>query len=161
MQKGLGHYISALDSENNQVISERTVARSDFEKYVLLDNSLPTETVEPATIEIVAPVLREGNYKWKGIYDGELISFSMTDADFKNSVHQEQVAFQHGSCIKCVLHIHKKVNEVGEVEITGYSVITVLEKSDGGIVTETPQGKKHRAYKKFIADQSDLFLGQR
>lgn len=148
---------SALDSESKQVISERTVPRSDFANYVLLDNSLPTETVEPATIEIVAPVLREGNYKWKGIYEGESISFSMTDADFKNAVHQEQIAFQHGSCIKCVLHIHRKVNEVGEVETTGYSVVTVLEKSDGGITTETSQGKKHRAYKKFIEDQTDLF----
>jgi hypothetical protein len=152
---------SALDSDNREAIAERTVPRSDFQKYVLLDNSLPTETVEAATIEIVAPVLREGNYKWKGIYEGEAISFSMTDADFKNSVHQEQVAFQHGSCIKCVLHIHRKVNEVGEVEITGYSAITVLEKSDGGISTETPQGKKHRAYKKFVEDQTDLFTGQR
>lgn len=152
---------SALDSEDNQVISERTVPRADFAKYILIDNSLPTETVESASIEIVAPVLREGNYKWKGIYEGESISFSMTDADFKNSVHQEKVAFQHGSCIKCVLQIHKKVSEVGEVEITGYSVITVLEKADGGIATETPQGKKYRAYKKFIADQTDLFPGQR
>lgn len=151
---------SALDSGNKEVISERTVPRSEFSKYVLLDNSLPTETVEPATIEIVAPVLREGNYKWKGIYEGDPISFSMTDADFKNSVHQEQVAFQHGSCIKCVLHIYRKVNEVGEVEVTGYSVITVLEKSDGGTTTETPQGKKHRAYKKFIEDQTDLFSDQ-
>jgi hypothetical protein len=152
---------SALDSESKQVISERTVPRSDFAKYVLLDNSLPTEKVDPAAIEIVAPVLREGNYKWKGIYGGESISFSMTDADFKNSVLQEQVAFQHGSCIKCVLHIHRKVNEVGEVETTGYSVVTVLEKSDGGTTTDTSQGKKHRAYKKFIEDQSDLFSGQR
>lgn len=152
---------STLDSESKQVISERTVPRSDFAMYVLLDTSLPIETVEPATIEIVAPVLREGNYKWKGIYEDESISFTMTDADFKNSVHQEQVAFQHGSCIKCVLHIHRKVNEVGEVETTGYSVVTVLEKSDGGITTETSQGKKHRAYKKFIDDQTDLFAGQR
>lgn len=152
---------STLDSESKQVIAGRTVPRSDFAKYVLLDNSLPTETVDPAMIEIVAPVLREGNYKWKGIYENESISFSMTDADFKNSVHQEQVAFQHGSCIKCVLHIHRKVNEVGEVETTGYSVVTVLEKSDGGITTETSQGKKHRAYKKFIDDQTDLFSAQR
>jgi hypothetical protein len=152
---------SSLNSKSEQVILERTVPRSDFSKFILLDNSLPTETIEPATIEIVAPVLREGNYKWKGIYEDESISFSMTDADFKNSVHQELIAFQHGSCIKCVLQINRKVNEVGEVEINGYSVITVLEKSDGGIATETPQGKKHRAYKKFIEDQPDLFSGKR
>ena len=124
---------------------------------VLVDNSLPTETFDGATIEIVAPVLKEGNYKWKGLYEGEAISFSMTDAEFKNAVLLEQVAFQHGSCINCVLQIHRKFNEIGEIEITGYSVVTVLDKTDGGKTHETPQGKKHRAYKKFVQDQRGLF----
>lgn len=148
---------SALDSSEKEVIREHLVPRSDFRMYVLVDNSLPTETVDGASIEIVAPVLKEGNYKWKGIYEGESISFSMTDADFKNAVLLKQVAFQHGSCINCVLQIHRKFNEIGEVEITGYSVVTVLDKADGGQTHETPQGKKHRAYKKFIQDQRGLF----
>ena len=148
---------SAVDSFNNDVIREHLVPRSDFRMYVLLDNSLPTETIDAATIEIVAPVLKEGNYKWKGIYNGESISFSMTDAEFKNAVLLEQVAFQHSSCINCVLQIHRKFNEIGEIEVTSYSVVTVIEKTDGGITHETPQGKKHRAYKKFVADQPGLF----
>lgn len=148
---------SAVDESNNDVLAERMVPRSDFRKYVLIDNNLPTETIDGACIEIVAPVLKEGNYKWKGIYDREPISFSMTDADFKNAVLQEKVAFQHGSYINCVLHIHRKFNEIGDIEITGYSVITVLDKTDGGTTHETLQGKKHRAYKKFIKDQRDLF----
>ena len=81
----------------------------------------------------------------------------MTDAEFKNAVLLEQVAFQHGSCINCVLQIHRKFNEIGEIEITGYSVVTVLDKTDGGKTHETPQGKKHRAYKKFVQDQRGLF----
>ena len=148
---------SAVDVSDNDVIREHLVPRSDFHMYVLVDNSLPTETVDGATIEIVAPVLKEGNYKWKGLYEGEAISFSMTDAEFKNAVLLEQVAFQHGSCINCVLQIHRKFNEIGEIEITGYSVVTVLDKTDGGRTHETPQGKKHRAYKKFVQDQRGLF----
>ena len=148
---------SAVDESNNDVIREHLVPRSDFRMYVLVDNSLPTETVDGATIEIVAPVLKEGNYRWKGIYKDESISFSMTDAEFKNAVLLEQVAFQHGSCINCVLQIHRKFNEIGEIEITGYSVVTVLDKTDGGQTHETPQGKKHRTYKKFIQDQRGLF----
>jgi len=148
---------SAVDMSNNDVVREHLVPRSDFRMYVLVDNSLPTETVDGATIEIVAPVLKEGNYKWKGIYEGESINFSMTDAEFKNAVLLEQVAFQHGSCINCVLQIHRKFNEIGEIEITGYSVVTVLDKTDGGQTHETPQGKKHRAYKKFVQGQRDLF----
>ena len=117
---------------NNDVIREHLVPRSEFRLYVLVDNSLPVETVDGANIEIVAPVLKEGNYKWRGIYEGEAISFSMTDAEFKNAVLLEKVSFQHGSCINCVLQIYRKFNEIGDVEITGYSVVTVLEKTDGG-----------------------------
>ncbi|MCB6184216.1 hypothetical protein LIN78_11730 [Leeia sp. TBRC 13508] len=148
---------SALDSANKEVVQEHWVPRSDFHNYVLADNSFPTETIDGATIEIVAPVLKEGNYKWKGIYEGESISFSMTDAEFKNAVRLENVAFQHGSSINCVLQIHQKLNEVGDVEITGYSVVTVLDKTDGGNTHEMPQGKKHRAYKKLIQSQRSLF----
>jgi hypothetical protein len=148
---------SVLDSNNQDVTPERLVPRSDFTKYILNDNNLPTETVDGAIIEIVAPVLKEGNYKWKGLYDGNLISFSMADAEFKNSVLQEKVAFQHGSCINCVLQINRKFNEVGEIEVTGYSIITVIEKTDGSTTIETSQGKKHRAYKKFTLDQQGLF----
>lgn len=148
---------SALDADGQEVVKEHLVPRADFNKYVLIDNNLPTEAVEGAAIEIVAPVLKEGNYKWKGIYDGEPITFSMADAEFKNAVLQEQVAFQHGSCISCILHIHRKFNEIGEIDITGYSVVTVLNKTDGGTTMETPQGKRHRAYKKFIQDQQLLF----
>jgi hypothetical protein len=78
------------------------------------------ETIDTAVIEIIAPVLKEGNYKWKGIYDGLPISFWMIDAEFKNSVFQKQLTFQHGSCINCVFNIQRKFNEIGEVKITGY-----------------------------------------
>lgn len=148
---------SAVDVAGNEVIREHLIPRSDFLLYVLVDNSLPIEVIDGATIEIVAPVLKEGNYKWKGIYKGESINFSMTDVEFKNAVLLEQVSFQHGSCINCILQVYRKVNEVGEIYITGYSVVTVLEKSDGGQVRETPQGKRHRAYKKFTQDQQGLF----
>jgi hypothetical protein len=148
---------SVLDAQNNAIAPERIVPRADFTKYILIDNNLPTQTIDGAIIEIVAPVLKEGNYKWKGIFEGEPISFSMTDAEFKNSVLQENITFQHGSCVNCVLQIGRKFNEIGEVEITGYSVVTVIEKTDGSSIMETPQGKKHRAYRKFIQDQQGLF----
>ncbi|NSL55902.1 hypothetical protein [Uliginosibacterium aquaticum] len=148
---------SAHDIINHDIVSEHLVRRTDFTKYILLDNSLPTETIDNAVIEIVAPVLKEGNFKWKGIYERETISFIMSDAEFKNSVLQKQISFQHGSCINCVLNIHRKFNEIGETEVTGYSVITVIDKTDGQSTIETPQGKRHREYKKLVMNQQVLF----
>lgn len=156
-EKVTGIGFSAISQDGEAIDQEKFVPRADFKKYVLITNELPIETINSAFIEIIAPVLKEGNYKWRGIYEGESISFSMTDAEFKTSVLREEVSFQHGSGINCVLHIFRKFDELGEVVITGYSVVTVIEKTDGASTHETPQGKKHRAYKKFIEAQAGLF----
>jgi len=146
-----------VDLMQQPIETERVVLRSEFQRYVLTTNELPVETIDDAQIEIVAPVLKEGNYKWKGIYDGEHINFSMTDAEFKNSVLRNEVSFQHGTRINCVLQIFRKLDELGEVLVTGYSVVTVLEKIDAGLAVETLQGKRHRAVKRQLANQQNLF----
>ena len=67
-------------------------------------------------------------FKWKGLYQGTPISFSMKDTEFRNSVLREEISFQHGSVINCVLNIHREFDEIGDVVITGYSVVTVIKK---------------------------------
>lgn len=135
---------------------EHRVERSAFPKFVLLTDKLPVEVVDSAQLEIIAPVL-EGNYQWKGAYLGVPITFAMGDEVFKSDVLTGKVSFQHGSTIECVLNIHRKVDEIGEAVITGYSVTTVLSKSDGGPGQETPQGKRHRFGKRQSEGQGKLF----
>lgn len=156
-EKVTGIGIAPLDKNNRPTTDENFVPRSDFRKFIIFTNDLPTEIVEDAKIEIISPVLKEGNYKWKGVYQGDAISFSMTDAEFKNSVLREEISFQHGSVIECVLNIHRKFDEVGDVVITGYSVVTVIQKTDGVTSFETTQGRRYKAHKKFIKDQESLF----
>lgn len=156
-EKVTGIGIVPLDRDNRPTTNENFVSRSDFRKFIIFTNDLPTEIIEDAQIEIISPVLKEGNYKWKGVYQGDAISFSMTDAEFKNSVLREEISFQHGSVIECVLNIHRKFDEVGDVVITGYSVVTVVQKTDGVTSFETGQGKRFKAHKKFIKDQETLF----
>lgn len=139
------------------VRQEATVQRHDFIRFVQPTNRLPTEVVDGAQIEIVAPVLKEGNYQWKGIYEGEAITFAMGDEEFKASVLSQKVSFQHGSTIECVLNIHRKFDEVGDVVITGYTVGTVLSKRDGERTEQTPQGKRHKFTKAQAAGQGILF----
>ncbi len=139
------------------VVDESRVKRADFSKFIQITDRLPVEVIDEATIEIVAPVLREGNYQWKGQYDDQPINFAMLDEEFKSSVLLKKVSFQHGSVIQCVLNIHRKFDEVGAIKITGYSVQTVLAKTEARVVAETPQGKKHRFAKKQSAGQGKLF----
>ncbi len=135
---------------------EHTVQRRDFAKFVLPTDKLPVEVVDDARIEIIAPVLKDGTYLWKGLYDGKPISFSMLDQEFKTEVIRREISFVNGSTIDCVLNIHRKLDEVGDINVTSYSVATVLAKSDGIASEETVQGKRYRSNKRLAASQ-DLF----
>ncbi|OCH01854.1 hypothetical protein [Aliivibrio fischeri] len=151
--------VNGLDLSDKEISAELIVKRPDFKKFIVKSNVLPVEAIEDAVIEIVSPVLKSGNYKWKGIFEGESINFSMADKSFQLDVLSEKISFQHGSMIKCTLLIHSKIDEVGEVVITGYSVDTVLENMEGHSFVETKQGKSYRNQKALKAAQGDLFAG--
>ena len=152
---GLG--INALTLEEQPIQAETFIPKSDFYKYILSTNDLPDEVIETAEIEIVAPVLREGRYKWKGIYQDELISFNMGDSEFKDDVLSKQVSFQHGAIIQCVLKISRELDESGEIVTNGFTVNTVISKIDGEQVNETSQGRRYKLSKEFIEGQDELF----
>lgn len=151
---------TALPLGRGEPHPERTVPRSDFARFMQHTDRLPIEVIDEAAIEIVAPVLREGSYQWKGVYLGQPISFGMLDEQFKTSVSMGEVSFQRGSTINAVLHVHRKFDEVGDVTITGYSVVTVLSKAEGSTVHETAQGRRHRFGKKQAQGQRSLFQAQ-
>ncbi|GHD80338.1 hypothetical protein ACFSQE_07400 [Vogesella fluminis] len=155
--KVTGIAFSQLGQDNTPVSNERFVPRADFKKHILLTNDLLVESIEGAMVEIISPVLKGGNYHWKGVYQGKPINFVMTDAEFKNSVLRKEVSFQHGSSIECVLQVSRKLDEFGEVVVTGYSVPTVIQKVDGDLKFETTQGRRYRAHRKFKEAQIDLF----
>ena len=119
-EKVAGIGFSPLDRDNLPVENERFVSRADFKNHILTTNELPLESIENAMVEIVSPVLKEGDYKWKGLYQGKPIHFAMNDADFKSSVLRQEVSFQNGSSIECVLQVSRRLNEFGEVVIVGY-----------------------------------------
>lgn len=148
---------SELDAEGKALCEERTVNHQDFPKFILTSHDLEPFVDSSAHIEIVAPVLIDGKAKWKGVYDGQLISFSMNDKEFKMAVISKQLSFKNGDGIVCVLHIHKKLDEIGEVVTAGYSVEVVLENVQSGMTTETAQGRRFRHTKKLQDGQSDMF----
>jgi hypothetical protein len=75
---------------------------------------LPIEIDENAQIEIVAPVLRKGKTRWKGIYNEEFINFFMDDPIYNDAVLAKQISFKSGDVITCVLEIHRELN--GELD---------------------------------------------
>ncbi len=146
-----------LDCSGKSVSDEKIVNRSDFSRFILTSHDLEPLVDSSAYVEIVAPVLVEGKAKWKGTYDGQLISFHMNDRDFKAAVTSKRMSFKNGDGIVCVLHVHKKLDELGEVVTAGYSVEVVLENVHSGIVRETNQGRVFRHTKKLQDGQGDMF----
>ena len=72
---------------NYTIVDEfETIEKKDFYKFIVSKDDLPLETIENAEIEIISPILKQGNFKWKGIYNNEQIDFSMKDKEFKKSI---------------------------------------------------------------------------
>lgn len=148
---------TAISIENKPVSEERKVKRNDFRKFILQSHNLSPTTIDDAIIEIVSPVLKEGRYQWKGIYENESIAFSMNDLDFKQDVLNKIVSFQYGSAIECVLLIHQKVDETGEIKKTGYSVATVIKIIDDAQEIKTLQGERYKFVKNQMDNQTEMF----
>ncbi|MGR3178707.1 MAG: hypothetical protein ACUZ8E_11680 [Candidatus Anammoxibacter sp.] len=146
-----------ISVDNEPTDKPRVVERNIFEKFILNSDDLEPEIDENARIEIISPVLKAGDFKWKGLYKTESINFYMKDKEFKKSVVQEGVPFKNGAIIDCVLEISKKLNELGDITISGYSVTTVIRMHDEDVSIETPQGKKYKRNKQAEKNQFILF----
>ncbi|MRT93127.1 hypothetical protein [Ancylomarina sp. 16SWW S1-10-2] len=153
------HLTARALTDNYIEINKTEVVKSDFANHILETDDLPTKIDEDATIEIVAPVLKKGKYKWKGTYAklDKIIDFSIKDNKFKTEVQQGQIPFISGTCMDCILEIKQKVDEFGEIKNKGYSVAKVLRVHDETTSFETEQGRKHRKEKNAEIIQMSLF----
>ncbi|RSD32446.1 hypothetical protein [Vibrio pectenicida] len=145
--------INELNCNGIPATPESLILRSAFKKFVLPSHKLPIRTVDNAIIEIIAPVIGQGTYKWKGIWQGQNINFSMRDKCFIPDVLNQKMSFTSGSNIRCILSVRSKLDHIGDIVITGYSVETVL--SFG--IDETPQSRVHRHQSNLEKAQGDLF----
>ena len=111
----------------NEVNNEYVVQRDEFRDFILIDDK-EEEVDDDASIEIISPVLKEGRYKWRGIYKNESIEFSMGDSKFKNDIIDGRYDFGNGSFINCQLFITKTYDEFGnECKNRSYRVAKVYE----------------------------------
>lgn len=148
-----------LDENKKQLEEPKFIERIDFEKFILESDNLEPITDDTATIEIISPVLKKGKYKWRGIYDklAQPIEFSMTDKEFKEDILKDGISFKSGTFIDCILEIARKIDDLGNVFNSNYSVLTVMRQHDDGVSIETSQGKKIRQKREADNAQMSLF----
>jgi hypothetical protein len=97
------------DETKTIVFQEQTVSKRDFGKFILVSDDLEPIEINEAIIEIISPVLKKGNYEWRGIYDGEQVKFNMQSNEFKTLIQNGEIEFKNGFSINCALIIRKKL----------------------------------------------------
>ena len=122
--KSIEYYVQ---DENEITIDKFIVQNEEFVNFINEKRDLPEEENDNAIIEIIAPVLIDTKYKWKGYYEGEIIDFFMNDFMFKNEIQVGIIKFQAGFKIRCKLLIRRKIDESGQSKITSYAVEKVHE----------------------------------
>ena len=171
MQKQKSNFFKRLMNENKvkeiqvttpTVMEEKvlfTIPRTDFESYYLESDNLDSIIDNKAEIEIISPVLKNGNYSWRGIYLKENLSheYTMKDKDFKKKVIEESLSFQNGTRLECELEICRKLDDNGDEYNSGYKINKVFNQYIGDAVTEMPSGKKRRQKAEMEKNQPSLF----
>ncbi|HUC81211.1 MAG TPA: hypothetical protein VMR70_09860 [Flavisolibacter sp.] len=146
-----------VDDRKEEIVKSRAVLKSEFGEFILATDDLEPLEVEDAVIEIIAPVLKKGNYKWIGFYQGGAIAFNMKSNEFKTLVQSGNVEFKNGSSINCHLQIKRKIDNEGRILNVGYDVTRVNEYFENENPIETKEGKHHRQLKEAKKKQLKLF----
>lgn len=138
-------------SENLEPITnENIVPRKDFDKFILHSIDIDPDFKESEIIEIVAPVLKKGNMKWKGIYKDKSISFYMRDGEFLTSVINKEISFSNGTSIIADIEFEQKMNDDGDIEIGTISIFNVTDVFEDSNRIETKRKKRNRDLKNQI-----------
>lgn len=146
---GLGNDFSFDKNKGNRISSQ------DFKQYII--ELAPEEiTINEAIVYIVSPVLIKGQKnKWKGIFEGESITFDLRSNEFKVKSQNGDVDFRSGSNIVCTLKYKKTIDEEGKEHKTDYRVTFVSKHGVDNNYEETLEGKK----KRIEDEQPTLFDG--
>lgn len=126
-----------------EVGHEREISQNEFYNFVLLSDVLPKNEIEEAVIDLISPVLKTGNFFWKGFYNNDIVNFQMTDPNFKLMVQHGQIPLNNKVILNTVLVQDQKIDENGEVKVTKCAVTLVIKYSVNGTEHITPEGQQY------------------
>lgn len=149
--------IQKLDQDHNPLTPPYFVEREKFVEFVMISDEYEPEIHENAIIELISPVLKKGDYKWRGYFRGEPVSFSMKSTEFKTMVQTGQVEFKNGTSIDCFLEIKRKIDGEGNIQNVEFNIIRVNRYFDNDNPIETQEGKFHRQKKEGDNAQLKIF----
>ena len=149
--------VIATDAGKEWDYVKKDVMAVDFKQFVMTSDDIEPDIDENAIIEIISPVLKKGKYPWVGIYKGEVIQFKMKSNEFKGMILTGQVPFKNGSSITCLLVTNKRIDNEGNIKITGHEVTEVYNFFENDSPIETPEGRRKRQKREAEERQLPLF----
>lgn len=111
---------------------EHEVPSTLFPHLIVKKPEKNEDKVELASIALISPVFKRRKYKWKGIYENNVISFKVLDKDFNKLVRANGFSFNNDDLLECSLEIKGEVDFSGDwinKEITVTKVHYVVKDS--------------------------------
>jgi hypothetical protein len=148
--------ITIEDKNKKPILDESIVHRDRFNEFIIVSDILEPIKDENAIIEIISPVLKRGDYQWRGIYNGQILSFNMRSNEFKTLVQTGEIEFKNGTSINCLFEIKRKMDNNGNEIVIERNILRVNNYFVNDTPIETSEGRKHR--QKQEADKRQLKL---
>lgn len=84
-------------------LRSNSIDKKDFVKQVLKNTTrTDTQKYTGTNVLVVAPVLSKvSKAKWRGIFNGEDVSFRIEDREFLQQVYNKEVGFTTGTSLRC------------------------------------------------------------
>lgn len=139
--------------QSTRIQEQKFIPRREFINYIVPTEASAPKIIPNAFVEIVAPVIRSTDAKWRGVYLGRPITFAMRDTDFKSGIMRKGVQFQSGDAIDCILRISYKINEVGDEVVSGYEVLGVTRLSNTSEISIGTQRRTLKYQSKLAQEQ--------
>lgn len=122
---------------------EIIVSQADFQKCIE-ETEPETRSIERAKVYIVSPILIKKKDKWKGLFNGEIISFKMLSREFSDKTQNGEFQFKAGSNIICTLQFSVFYDDEGNEIHKNYEVPFVEKIGEDDNYKMTIEGKKKR-----------------
>lgn len=91
---------------------ERLIVRKEFAAWLVPD---PVVTDPEAVIDLISPVLKTGKFMWKGVYQGEIIEFTIKDTAFREAIRKREIEFISGMALKGILTRRSVLEKVTDI----------------------------------------------
>lgn len=138
LEEGKVEKVSTQELNENfePIAQEKIVPREDFKYFIIHETEIDSEYEYNVELEIVSPVLKRNRMSWRAIHNGNQITFSLKDENFKNLVINKNLQFANGTKIVCELETKQKMNDDGEILKAGRNVYNVSKiiYNDGQII---------------------------